>query len=264
MKVVLLDDEQGSLEELAGQLAGRAEVVARFGDPLAAVEQIRELRPEAVFLDIEMPGMNGFAVAHEVLNYAPGTGIVFITAHSDFAIKAFEIDAVDYIVKPFTAERLESALRRLERRLAAGDPQRVKRAVYNQLLQARQERILLWHGGRAVLVAASKIACCYVAKSRRGVEVAADNTIFQCSDTFAEFLAKVGKRRLVQCHRSCAVNPARITELKPDKNSTMTARVAGYDGEIPVSRRYGPALKRLIGLSKRPGPFNAADPVKRE
>ncbi len=250
LKVVLLDDEQGSLAELAGQLAGRAEVVAQFGDPLAAVEQIRDLRPDAVFLDIEMPGMNGFAVAHEVLNFAPDTGIVFVTAHSDFASKAFEIDAVDYIVKPFTAERLENALHRLERRLAAGAPQRVRQAVYNQVLQERQERIILWQGNRAVLVTASKIACCYVAKSRRGVEVAAENDLFQCSDTFADFLAKVGKRRLVQCHRSYAVNPARITELRPDKNSTMLARVAGFDGEIPVSRQYGPALKRLIGLQR--------------
>ena len=254
LNVVLVDDEWTSLEQLDYGLRDRVAIAAKFDNPLEAVEKIREIRPAAVFLDVEMPGMDGFETANEILNYTPDTGIVFVTAHSELAFKAFEIAAVDYVVKPFLAERLAATVKRLERKWpprAPGGNIPIKDAIHRQIVAQKPERICLWQNEKVVIVKTARIVCCYLPKMQRKVTVVVNNTRYQSSDGLNEFLEKIGAQCLLRCHRNFAINPQYLQELLPGDNKTMIVRLDGFDGEIPVSRQYSQTVRAAAGLHVR-------------
>lgn len=129
LTIVLVDDELSCLEDLSLALNGKANILGKFTNPLEAVEKIRELQPSAAFLDIEMPGIDGFATAYEMLAISPDIGIVFVTAHGECALKAFEIDADDFVVKPFCPERLAITVQRLEKNFSSATRAKLKTSV---------------------------------------------------------------------------------------------------------------------------------------
>ena len=248
LRVLLIDDEPSCLNQLERGLGGIVEITGKFANPLEALEHLDELQPNAVFLDIEMPGLDGFCVALEILRKQPDIGVVFVTAHSQFAVKAFEVDAVDYIMKPFGIERLGEAVLRLERKVAlsAEEKTQIQEMINKKVIETRPQRIILWKENHAVLARASKVACCFVEKARRDVTVIAEGGAFKSSNNFKDFLELLGPRRLLRCHRCFAVNPEYLQELMPAKNHTMTAKVAGYPAEIPVSRQYSRIFREMI------------------
>jgi two-component system LytT family response regulator/two-component system response regulator LytT len=253
LRVVLIDDEQSCLNQLERGLGGIVEIVGQFTDPLDALSQIKTLQADAVFLDIEMPGLDGFAVALEILNKAPGIGIVFVTAHRQFALKAFELDAVDYILKPFSVERLGEAIIRLERKVALSSQEkaRVRESIYRKVVETKPQRVILWRENHAFLARTSKIACCFVEKARRGVTVIVEGAAYKSSNSFSELLERIGPKCLVRCHRSFAINPDYLLELSLGRNHTMLAKVAGYQAEIPISRQFSPVFRNIVELPMR-------------
>ncbi|KIL39998.1 hypothetical protein SD70_16610 [Gordoniibacillus kamchatkensis] len=118
MKAMLVDDEPLALEHLAGELEriGGVEIAGKFRNPKLALEHADKSRPEAVFLDIEMPEMSGIELAERILARHPDTMIVFVTVYDEYAVKAFELNAIDYILKPLHAERLARTVARLSER----------------------------------------------------------------------------------------------------------------------------------------------------
>ena len=147
LRAVVVDDEQLARDELCYLLdeVGGVEVVGQAGNGLEALDAIGRHSPDLVFLDIQMPGLTGFEVARRVANREPPITVVFVTAFDQYAIDAFTVNAVDYVLKPVDADRLEQTLERVRRRLAsekaarlplsAADLERVVEAV-----QARQGR----------------------------------------------------------------------------------------------------------------------------
>jgi len=119
MRVLIADDEQLAREELRFLLMQNIgiEIVAEAKNGLEALELIKELKPDAVFLDIQMPKLNGFEVAKEILNENHKPIVIFATAFDQYAIKAFELNALDYILKPFEEERVIATLQRIEKEL---------------------------------------------------------------------------------------------------------------------------------------------------
>ncbi|MDD4239238.1 MAG: response regulator [Desulfotomaculaceae bacterium] len=115
IKAIIVDDEQPSLDKLEKLLSnsGLAEVVGKFTEPLRALEFLKENRIDAVFLDIEMPDMNGIELATRILDLQGNTGVVFVTAYNQYAVEAFRLNALDYLMKPVSADRLKETLYRL-------------------------------------------------------------------------------------------------------------------------------------------------------
>ena len=115
LRCIIVDDELPSLDELSHLLSEMdgIEVLACENNGKKALKSIRKLEPDVAFLDIKMPGLNGFDVAKEVLTFKDPPLIVFATAYDDYAVKAFDINAVDYILKPFSKKRLESTVKRI-------------------------------------------------------------------------------------------------------------------------------------------------------
>ena len=121
LRTILVDDEQLARNELGyllGQLGG-VEIVGQAGDGIEAIETIDRLKPDLVFLDVQMPGLTGFEVARRLIDQQPSTHIVFVTAFDRHAIEAFEVNAVDYLLKPVEPGRLEVALERARKRISA-------------------------------------------------------------------------------------------------------------------------------------------------
>src|SRR5258706_10988476 len=124
LRAVLVDDEQLARDELMyllGQVDG-IEVIGQAGNGLEALTTIDRLQPDVVFLDVQMPGLTGFEVARRLLDARASSHIVFVTAYDQHAIEAFEVNAVDYLLKPVDPARLELAVERARRRIASDRP----------------------------------------------------------------------------------------------------------------------------------------------
>src|SRR5688572_23744893 len=120
LRTLIVDDEQLARDELGyllGEIGG-VEVIAQAGNGVEALEMIDRLQPDLVFLDVQMPGLTGFEVARRMLDGGPASHIIFVTAYDRHAIEAFEVNAVDYLLKPVDAARLEVALQRARRRIS--------------------------------------------------------------------------------------------------------------------------------------------------
>ena len=109
MRIILVDDEKPALEELTYIINKYSfiELIGTYNNPTIALERILKEKPDVVFLDVEMPEINGFTIAREIIRAEMDTIIVFVTAFDEYAIKAFEVNAVDYILKPFHEERID-------------------------------------------------------------------------------------------------------------------------------------------------------------
>src|SRR5688500_9901374 len=120
LKTIVVDDEQLARDELGyllGQLGG-VEVIGQADNGVEALATIDRLQPDLVFLDVQMPGLTGFEVARRLLDTGPASHIIFVTAYDQHAIEAFEVNAIDYLLKPVEPTRLEMALQRARRRIA--------------------------------------------------------------------------------------------------------------------------------------------------
>src|SRR5262245_25824671 len=124
VRAVLVDDEQLARDELGyllGQIEG-VEVIGNAGNGVEALRTIARLQPDLVFLDVQMPGLTGFEVARRMADARSASQVIFVTAFDQHAIEAFEVNAVDYLLKPVDPARLEIAVRRARRRMSSDLP----------------------------------------------------------------------------------------------------------------------------------------------
>jgi two-component system, LytTR family, response regulator len=215
LRVLVVDDEplvregvRVLLEREAGlQVLGEA----RNGEE--ALERIRELRPDLVFLDVRMPGMDGLAVV-AALEPEERPAIVFVTAHGEYAIQAFDVHAVDYLLKPFDAERFATALRRARARMSEGNADRLEALLATlQPARAYHERLLLKHEGVVVVVPADDIE--WIEAADNYVKVHARTGRYMAREPLKQIEAKLDPARFARAHRSAIVNLSRVKSLDP-------------------------------------------------
>src|SRR5256712_13222308 len=166
LRAVLVDDEQLARDELGyllGQIGG-VEVLGQAGNGIEALTAIERLRPDVVFLDVQMPGLTGFEVARRMLDARTASHIIFVTAYDQHAIEAFEVNAVDYLLKPVDQGRLEVAVERARRRIVIDRPaDGVNNADLEKIIQlvterqSRRERLAIKVAERFLLVQAEEI-----------------------------------------------------------------------------------------------------------
>src|SRR5947209_18399724 len=162
LRAVLVDDEQLARDELGyllGQVGG-VEVAGKAGNGVEALTTIDRLQPDVVFLDVQMPGLTGFEVARRMLDAHASSHIIFVTAYDQHAIEAFEVNAVDYLLKPVDPARLERAVQRARRRVTSDRPLNDQLEKIVQIVtdrQSRRERLAIKVGERFLLVQAEEI-----------------------------------------------------------------------------------------------------------
>jgi two-component system, LytTR family, response regulator LytT len=256
LRTVLVDDEQLARDELGyllGQVGG-VDVIGQAGDGVEALATIGRLQPDLVFLDVQMPGLTGFEVARRLLDGGPASHIIFVTAYDQHAIEAFEVNAVDYLLKPVDPARLELALQRARRRMSldrrrAPNNDQLERIV--QLVterQSRRERLAIKVGERFLLVQAEEIIYASLVDDR--ITVVADQHAGISSDrTLDDLQARLDPAVFWRVHRSHLVNINKIKEIVPWFSRNYILRMKDEKAtEIPVSRTQTRRLRDYLKL----------------
>ena len=261
LKVLVVDDEQLAREELCYQLehVGEVEVVGQAGNGLEALSAIDRCEPDLIFLDIQMPGLNGFEVARQLLRREGETpALVFVTAFDQHAIEAFEVNAVDYLLKPVEPGRLEQAVDRARRRIDAGRPNPTAGPPLNDQLeqivkmmagrQVRRDQVAVKVGERFMLVQAEEIIFASLADESITIvtgQVAGTSNY----RTLDDLQARLDPETFWRVHRSHLVNINKIKEIVPwfSRNYILRMKDA-RSTEIPVSRAQTKRLREYLKL----------------
>jgi two-component system LytT family response regulator len=242
MRVIIVDDEQlarGVLREYLGAHSD-VEIVGECANGFEAVKAIAELQPDLVFLDIQMPKLNGF----EVLELAgQATRYIFVTAFEQYAIKAFEVHAVDYLLKPFSQQRLDTAL--AHARLGPA-PAPALEAVLRDAAKRNGplERVLIRDGARVHVIAAADID--FIEAQDDYVQISAGGKAWLKNQRLAELEVQLDAGKFVRIHRSYIVNLERMSRIEPAGKDSHAAVL--QDGRrIPISRSGYQKLRALLG-----------------
>jgi two-component system response regulator LytT len=256
LSAVIVDDEQLARDELAFLLknAGDVNILAQGKNGLEAVNLVKEHSPDLVFLDVQMPGLTGFEVARRLLEAGPASHIIFVTAYDQHAIEAFEVNAVDYLLKPVDPARLELALQRargrmsVDRRRGPNNDQleRIVQLVTER--QSRRERLAIKVGERFLLVQAEEII--YASLVDDSITVVADQHAGISSDrTLDDLQARLDPAVFWRVHRSHLVNINKIKEIVPWFSRNYILRMKDVKAtEIPVSRTQTRRLRDYLKL----------------
>jgi two-component system LytT family response regulator/two-component system response regulator LytT len=253
LRAIVVDDEQLARDELCFMLEelGGVEVVAQAGNGPEALAAVERLAPDVVFLDIQMPGLTGFEVAHQLVAGRSAPSIVFVTAFDRYAIDAFEVNAVDYLLKPVDRARLEQAVERVRRRVSAELPldDQVERIV--QLVagrQSRREQVAVKAGERFLLVQADEIIYASLVDDSINIvtsQVAGTSNL----RTLDELQARLDPAVFWRVHRSHLVNINKIKEIVPWFSRNYILRMKDAKStEIPVSRAQTKRLREYLKL----------------
>jgi two-component system response regulator LytT len=258
VRALVVDDEALAREELCFLLRALddVEVVGIASNGLEALSMLQTLAPDVVFLDVQMPGMNGFEVARRILERQAPTEIVFVTAFDQYALDAFQVNAVDYLLKPVDVARLEQAVGRARRRVASdrGAPaladQELERLV--QMVAGRQARqspqLAVRVGERFVLTQADEVI--YASLANEVVTIVANSLTGTSScRTLDELQAQLDPDVFWRVHRSYLVNINKIKEIVPWFSRNFILRMKDAKAtEIPVSRTQTKRLREYLKL----------------
>jgi two-component system LytT family response regulator len=249
IRALVVDDEPLARRRMRRLLERDPEVdmVGECGDGQAAVAAIAEHAPDLVFLDVQMPEMDGFAVLRSLpADRTPL--VVFVTAYDQYALRAFEVSAVDYLLKPFDRRRFDQALQRAKARLAAGAGDGLGRRTLALLeeLRARAshlDRLVIKAGGRAFFLKTDEID--WVEAEGKYVRLHVGRESHLVREPIGTLEAQLDPRRFLRIHRSTIVNIDRIRELQPWFHNEV--RVILRDGtELMLSRGCRKKLSELL------------------
>jgi two-component system response regulator AlgR len=233
MRVLIVDDEPLARARLAALLAEceEVEVVGSVGDGEMALGVLSEAHPDLLLLDINMPGLDGKALAARLAN-RQRPQIVFCTAYEAHAVHAFDLGAVDYLMKPVQVERLRDALKRVRQRLDA-QPREPTGWLHARV---RGEPVRMALDDVICLLAEEK----YVIAHRNGHPLLLDESLRQLEEAYPD--------QLIRLHRNCLVPAHRLIGLKTLADGRVLARLAGTDFSPEVSRRNLPVLRKLLRM----------------
>jgi two-component system, LytTR family, response regulator LytT len=260
LSALIIDDEQLARDELNFLLqhVGDVEVVAQGKNGVEGINLIREHSPDLVFLDVQMPGLDGFGVIKKLLDKKVAMPqVIFATAFDQYAVKAFEVNAVDYLLKPFDKKRVAQAIEKAKARKkdAVTNPE-AKFETLVKLLEAqsqppaagRSSKVMIRAAGRLMLVDQKDI--CYASIEDGVISVVTSQMEGQSNcRTLEELLDSLDPGQFWRAHRGYVVNINRIKEVVPWFKSSYQLRMDDKkQTEVPVSRAQTKRLRELFGL----------------
>ena len=240
---VIVDDEDLARRILCEYLADfpEVDVVAECANGFEAVKTVSELKPQLLFLDIQMPKLSGFEVL-ELIDH--DLAVIFVTAYDEYALRAFEVHAVDYLLKPFSKERLAEALGRAKQRLSRKDPSLLPKLIAeSRKPKSPLERILVRDGSKVHVIAAIKID--YLEAQDDYVSIKCEGKEFLKQETLSALQKSLDPQQFVRIHRSYILNLERLEKLELYTKDSRIAILA--DGSrLPVSKAGYSRLKPLL------------------
>jgi two-component system LytT family response regulator len=244
LRAVIVDDEEPARMAVRQGLAelGGVEIIAECANGFEAVKVVAESRPDVVLLDVQMPKLDGFEVLELIGREVP---VIFVTAYDEFALRAFEVHAVDYLLKPFTTDRLAAAIARVRQRAAAAAPAPSPSAIAASARPpgATIDRVVVRDGAQVHVLPLDKIDYVeaqddYVAFHVAGKTILKDQTL-------GDLESRLDARRFVRIHRSYLLNIERLSRVELyAKDSRVAILVDGT--KLPVSRSGYQRLQALL------------------
>ena len=248
VRTLIVDDELLARERLRQLLLPQRdiELVGECSDGNEAVAALQERKPDLVFLDIQMPELDGFGVL-EAIGPDLSPVIVFVTAYDKFALRAFEVHAADYLLKPFDRERFQTALERALERLKHRDSQALQQKQFDLLAELRPapkplERLAVKSGGRVVLVKISDID--WIEAAHNYVELHVGKESHLLRETLNAIEARLSPDKFARISRSTIVNIERVKELQPLFHGEYSVTLQNGT-RVTLSRRYRSKLQQL-------------------
>ena len=250
-RVLIVDDEPLAREKLRDLLAGAHdfEIVGEAAAGIEAVKLIESLRPDLVFLDVKIPELDGFGVI-ERSSVRPLPAIIFMTAYDQYAVQAFEVNALDYLLKPFDRERLQTALERARQNRqdaeAEASIENKLQALLSEVSVARRvpERIAVKVSGRTLLIDVAEIEWVEAADNYVKLHHGSNETLMR--ETMAAMESRLAPLGFIRVSRSAIVHPRAIIELEPLFHGDQIIVLQSGD-RVTLTRKYKSALRALVG-----------------
>jgi two-component system, LytTR family, response regulator len=242
IRALIVDDEELARQVLRELVAAHPEIhiAAECANGFEAVKAVSEHKPDLMFLDVQMPKLSGFDVLELMES---DIAVIFVTAYDQYAMKAFEVHAVDYLLKPIGRERFEAALERAKQRIGERMPPAEQLAAAARPPQHYLERLVVRDGTRVTLIPVAKLD--YVEAQDDYVSLASHGVKHLKQQTIASVEAGLDPARFVRIHRSYIVNFERVVRIEPYGKDSRLA-ILGDGTRLPVSRTGYARLKSLL------------------
>lgn len=245
LKALIVDDEYPAREELRYLLQSfpDVEIVGEAAQANEALELIRNIDYDLCFLDVKMPRSSGIDLVRELARVPHRPAVIFVTAYPDFAVEAFDLDAVDYILKPFDEPRLARALQRLLERNVdpfPGEPTDGAKSSWGL------QKVPVPHGDRTILLDNDEIVYATAARGYSYLVTSTGRHLVPYSLT--ELERRLEGHRFFRTHRAYLINLEHAKAIEPDFKGALQVLMEGTEVRVPVSRRQARSLKRLLGL----------------
>ncbi|WP_342438069.1 LytTR family DNA-binding domain-containing protein [Paenibacillus sp. FSL L8-0436] len=242
MKAIIVEDEVLARSELAFLIGAHSDIVitAEFEDGLDALKFLQVEEVDVIFLDINIPSIDGVLLAQNISRFSVKPYIVFITAYKEHAADAFEIEAFDYILKPYSESRMKAMLNKLEAAFAARSRPREEGHL------AVSNKVNLWKNEKIIVVDADEIY--YASAQEKTTSVMTKGEEYSMALSISEFHSRLPQDSFFRCHRSYLVNLSKIKEIIPWFNNTYLLRLRDLDFEVPVSRSKVKEFRQIMRL----------------
>ncbi|AFV03671.1 MULTISPECIES: LytTR family DNA-binding domain-containing protein [unclassified Dehalobacter] len=250
IRALLVDDESPARKELRYLLKSFEDVliVGEAENALEAMELIDSVDYSVIFLDINMPGLNGIELARKLSQSPKQPAVIFTTAHEEFAFDAFSVHAYDYLLKPIHPKRLEEALNTVRKRKTPAPGQPKTEPVKEDIPEFKPlEVIAAEYNGKTILIRPEEII--YISTDKDNVYVKTEADFYLTRYTLRDLESRLDPKTFFRTHRCYLVNIKKMRELVPYFNGTYTVIVQDKDkSEVPVSRTQARRLKEILGI----------------
>ncbi|API93350.1 MULTISPECIES: LytR/AlgR family response regulator transcription factor [Virgibacillus] len=238
IKVLVVDDEKLNREELIYLLATypNVEIVGQANSGESCIMEAMKKKPDLVFLDVEMPGMNGMETAASLMELRHPPLLVFATAYPQFAVQAFRYEAVDYLLKPYDENQLGQTISRIEKMLVG--PEEREQEAANKLGIENEDGVFY----------ADPTEILYVQSVEKQVKIVTKSNTFYTKKTLKDLEKRLNAFHFFRIHKSYLVNLNYVSQLTPWFNGAYNLRIAGRDEPLPVSRNYVKELREQLEL----------------
>lgn len=233
MNCIIVDDEIPAIQELRYFITNFSsiKISGEFDDSIKALEFIQKNSIDVIFLDINMPKLDGIAISRVINTLKQKPLLVFISAYKDYALEAFEVAAFDYILKPYSEARITDTLNRLEGYTAE---------------KCTNNRITIWKNEKLYVINTNDIYYCKAHEHEVFIYTKSDE--YKITSSISELYKKLPQDIFFKSHRSYIVNIDKISEIAPWFNNTYMLRLQGIEAEVPVSRHNISQFKNLMGI----------------
>lgn len=240
MRGIIVEDEFLAREELKYFISNYSDIKieGEFEDGIEVLKFIQQNDVDVIFLDINVPYLNGIILGQNISKFKKKPDIVFITAYKEYAVEAFEIEAFDYILKPYHEDRIISMLRKLELK----DKHNIEKPKINL-----DRKVNLQESEKIIVVDLDEIYYC-LAKERI-THVFTKKGEYSANMSITEFYEKLPKDKFFRSHRSYIVNITKIKEIIPWFNNTYNLKLGDVEGEVPVSRSNIKVFKEIMNIT---------------